>query len=52
MLFRKRGGLLPTEHWTYDDQILDIVNDLNYLGTVFNYTGNFKLNQKLNREKH
>jgi len=25
---------------------LDVVNDFNYLGTVFNYTGIFALNQQ------
>jgi len=41
MVFRKRGGLLPTERWTYDSQPIDVVNDFNYLGTVLSYTGNF-----------
>ena len=31
MVFRKRGHLLPTETWTYNDQVLDVVNDFNYL---------------------
>jgi hypothetical protein len=46
VVFRKRGGLLPMEHWTYNGDIIDVVNDFNYLGTVFNYTGNFALNQE------
>lgn len=46
MVFRKRGRLQPTEHWTYNGQIIEVVNDFNYLGTVFNYTGNFNLNQE------
>jgi len=25
MVFRKRGGLLPTERWTYDSQPIDVV---------------------------
>jgi len=25
---------------------LEVVNDFNYLGTVFNYTGNVSLNQQ------
>jgi hypothetical protein len=46
MVFRKRGGLLPTEKWTYNGQHIEVVNDFNYLGTVFNYTGNYALNQE------
>ena len=46
MVFRKRGGLKRDEHWTYNGKALEVVNDFNYLGTVFNYTGNFNLNQE------
>ena len=46
MVFRKRGGLLPDEKWTYNGQNIEVVNDFNYLGTVFNYTGNFNLNKE------
>ena len=46
MVFRKRGGLLPNESWTYNDQIIDVVDDFNYLGNIFNYTGSFNLNQE------
>jgi hypothetical protein len=44
MVFRKRGGLLPTEHWTYNDQPIEVVNEFNYLGTVFSYTGSYGVN--------
>ena len=44
MVFRKRGRLLPTEHWTYNGS--DIVGDFNYLGAVFHYSGNFNVNQE------
>jgi hypothetical protein len=44
IVFRKRGGLLPPEESFYKGHRLNIVNDFNYLGTVFNY--NFALNQK------
>ena len=40
MVFRKRGGLLPTERWTYDSQLIDAVEFI-YIGTVLSYTGNF-----------
>ncbi|KAH3733781.1 hypothetical protein DPMN_040215 [Dreissena polymorpha] len=46
MVFRKRGRLLPSETWTFEGQQIEVVNDFNYLGTVFNYTGNFNLNQE------
>jgi len=46
MFFRKRGGLLPSERWSYDSQKLQVVDDFNYLGVVFNYTGSFNLNQE------
>ena len=44
MVFRKRGGLYNNETWTYKGISLEIVDNFNYLGTVFNYTGNFALN--------
>ena len=46
VVFRKRGGLFNNEKWTYDGVQLDAVNNFNYLGTVFNYTGTFALNQE------
>ena len=46
MVFRKRGGLLNNESWTYKGQVLDAVDCFNYLGTVFNYTGSFNLNNE------
>lgn len=45
MVFRNRGGLRNNELWTYKGIPLEVVNDFNYLGTVFNYTGTFVLNQ-------
>jgi len=41
MVFRKRGGLLTTERWTYNSQHIDVVNEFNYLGTVLSYPANF-----------
>ena len=46
VVFRKRGGLLQNENWVYDNNNLEVVNDFNYLGTIFNYTGSFSLNQE------
>jgi len=45
-VFRKRCGLLPCERWNYNGQIIETVNDFNYLGVVFNHTGSFNLNQE------
>ena len=46
MVFRKRRVYLPNESWTYNVHNIENVNDFNYLGTVFNYTGNFSMNQE------
>ena len=46
MGFRKRGGLLTSEKWTYNSQPIEVVSDFNYLGVVLNYTGSFNLNQE------
>ena len=46
MVFRKRGRLLPTEHRTYNGSDIEVVDDFNYLGAVFHYTGNFNVNQE------
>ena len=46
VVFRKRGGLIPGEKWTYNDNNIEVVNNFNYLGSVFNYTGSFNLNQE------
>ena len=44
MVFRKRGRLLWGEHWTYNNQEIEVVDEFNYLGTIFKYTGNFSSN--------
>ena len=47
MVFRKRGLIRNNEIWFYDNIPLEIVNDFNYLGVSFNYTGSFALNQSV-----
>ena len=44
MVFRKRGRLTNDKVWTYGGNTIDDVDDFNYLGTVFHYTGNFSRN--------
>ena len=46
VVFRKRGQIREGESWTYNDEHIEVVNDFNYLGIVFNYTGTFVLNQE------
>ena len=46
VVFRKRGRLKHDELFMYKDQRLEIVNNFNYLGTIFNYNGTFALNQQ------
>ena len=46
VVFRKRGGLRDNETWTYKGSQLEVVNEFNYLGTVFKYTGSFVVNQE------
>ena len=47
MVFRKRGPILSNEKWLYGNELLETVNNFNYLGTCFNYTGTFCLNQEM-----
>ena len=47
MVFRKRGRILSNEKWFYGNELLETVNNFNYLGTYFNYTGTFCLNQEM-----
>ena len=46
VVFRKRGGLHDNESWIYKNTPIEVVNEFNYLGTVFKYTGSFVLNQE------
>ena len=46
IVFRKRGPVLPSEQWYYNNEVLEVVDDFNYLGTVFNHTGSFKLSNQ------
>ena len=46
MVFRKRGRLLHDENWTYNGQVLEIVDTFNYLGTVFSFSEKFNVNEE------
>ena len=46
MVFRNRGILKNNESWTYKNIAIEAVNDFNYLGCTFNYTGSFTLNNQ------
>ena len=46
VVFRKRGRVRENEKWEYDKCALEVADDFNYLGVVFNYTGSFCLNQQ------
>ena len=39
VVFRKRGSVRTDERWYYTNELLDVVNDFNYIGVVFNLTG-------------
>lgn len=46
MVFRRQGKINTNEKSTYNNEELEVVNDFNYLDTVFNYTWNFGKNQE------
>ena len=43
---RKRGPVSSDECWYYNNELLDVLNDFNYLGVVFHFTGSFVLNNQ------
>ena len=46
VVFRNRGNLKQDEKWFYDKMLMETVDNFNYLGTIFNYTGSFSLNNQ------
>jgi len=45
VVLHKRGPILESEKWLYKGVSLEVVDNFNCLGVVFNYTGSFVLNQ-------
>ena len=45
-MFRKIGKLQRKDVWLYNNEVLDIVDEFNYLGMMFNYNGKFSKTQK------
>jgi hypothetical protein len=46
VVFRKMGRTLNDEKWFYNNEVIEIVDDFNYLGVTLNYTGSFVLNNQ------
>ena len=46
VVFRNRGQIRNNEIWTYNGNIIDVVEEFNYLGAIFNYNGSFVKNQE------
>ena len=47
MVIRKRGHIRDIEKWSvYDGNVLDIVDQFNYLGTVLSFNGSFSCNNE------
>ena len=44
VVFRKKGPVKPSEKWKYNHTDIEVVDDFNYLGSTFNFTGSFLLN--------
>ena len=46
VIFRNGGNIRENEKWFYDGTEIQIVNQFNYLGMLFNYNGKFNETQK------
>ena len=46
VVFRNRGKLQRKDVWLYNNEVLDIVDEFNYLGMFFNNHGKFSKTQK------
>ena len=46
VVFRNGGTIKKDEKWFYNDTEIEVVNQFNYLGMLFNYNGKFSVTQK------
>ena len=46
VIFRNGGKIKDNEKWTFNGDDLEIVNEITYLGMLFNYNGKFLKTQK------
>ena len=46
VVFRNRSKLQRKVVWLYNNEVLDIEDEFNYLGMMFNYNGKFSKTQK------
>ena len=46
VVFRKRGKVKPLERWYCNNNEIEVVDNVNNLGVVLNYTGSFVLNNQ------
>jgi hypothetical protein len=46
VVFRNGRKIRGNETWSYDNACLEVVNEFNYLGVLFNYNGKFRNTQK------
>jgi len=42
MVFRKRGGILVNESWSYNGNVIEIVEQFNHLGFAISTNGSVK----------
>jgi hypothetical protein len=47
VVFRNGGKMKTNECWIYDNHQIEIVDNFNYLGVVFNYNGKFRFTQEI-----
>jgi hypothetical protein len=47
VVFRKRSRIKLNLCWKYDNEVMDIVDNLNYLGVTLNFNGNFNKTQSV-----
>ena len=46
VVFRSSWHMYETEHWSYNNENIEVLNTFRYLGSCLNYTGKFSITQK------